>query len=101
MGRNFLAHREGDATNAVLAAAGYNFPRLLAWLELVLGPFLQAPGRESEAQTALKSKVHSRRISGAAMRGAAITGQVTTQRYLATTPVKSENASLNPPISKV
>ena len=32
MDRNFLAHREGDAINAVLAAAGYNFRRLLAWL---------------------------------------------------------------------
>ena len=36
MGRNFLAHRDGDAINAVLAAAGYNFRRLLAWLGLVL-----------------------------------------------------------------
>src|SRR5262249_12254343 len=26
MGRNYLAHASGDATNAVLAAAGYNFP---------------------------------------------------------------------------
>ena len=32
MGRNFLAHSAGDAANAVLAAAGYNFRRLLAWL---------------------------------------------------------------------
>lgn len=32
MGRNYLAHAAGDATNAVLAAAGYNFRRLLAWL---------------------------------------------------------------------
>ena len=30
MGRNFLAHAQGDAINAVLAAAGYNFRRLLA-----------------------------------------------------------------------
>jgi IS5 family transposase len=36
MGRNYLAHREGDAINAILAAAGYNFRRLLAWLELLL-----------------------------------------------------------------
>jgi transposase, IS5 family len=36
MGRNFLAHRQGDAINAVLAAAGYNFRRLLAWLRLLL-----------------------------------------------------------------
>ena len=31
MGRNHLAHAAGDAINAVLAAAGYNFRRLLAW----------------------------------------------------------------------
>lgn len=42
MGRNFLAHRNGDAINAVLAAAGYNFRRLLAWLALVLCWFRQA-----------------------------------------------------------
>ena len=33
MGRNFLKGSHGDAANAVLAAAGYNFRRLLAWLE--------------------------------------------------------------------
>ncbi len=32
MGRNHLAGTDGDAANAVLAAAGYNFRRLLAWL---------------------------------------------------------------------
>ena len=32
MGRNFLKGTHGDAANAVLAAAGYNFRRLLAWL---------------------------------------------------------------------
>jgi transposase, IS5 family len=36
MGRNHLAHVAGDATNAVLAAAGYNFRRLLAWLAAFL-----------------------------------------------------------------
>ena len=35
MGRNFLAHAVGDAINAVLAAAGYNFRRLLAWLAIL------------------------------------------------------------------
>ena len=34
MGRNYLAHHAGDAVNAVLAAAGYNFHLLLRWLEL-------------------------------------------------------------------
>jgi IS5 family transposase len=41
MGRNYLAHRAGDAVNAVLAAA-YNFHLLLKWLELLLSRFLAA-----------------------------------------------------------
>ena len=36
MGRNYLAGTHGDAANAVLAAAGYNFRRLLEWLALLL-----------------------------------------------------------------
>src|SRR5829696_4855172 len=36
MGRNHLAGRTGDAANAVLAAAGYNFGLLLRWLALLL-----------------------------------------------------------------
>jgi transposase, IS5 family len=36
MGRNYLCHREGDAANAVLAAVGYNFRRLIKWLRLLL-----------------------------------------------------------------
>lgn len=36
MGRNYLIGRHGDATNAVLAAVGYNFRRLLAWLAALL-----------------------------------------------------------------
>jgi len=35
MGRNYLWHRQGDASNAVLAAVGYNFRRLIRWLELL------------------------------------------------------------------
>ena len=35
MGRNFLKGAHGDAANAVLAAAGYNFRRLLAWLATI------------------------------------------------------------------
>jgi transposase, IS5 family len=42
MGRNHLAHAAGDAINAVLAAAGYNFRRLLAWLALLLSVLLNA-----------------------------------------------------------
>jgi transposase, IS5 family len=36
MGRNHLAHSSGDAINAILAAAGYNFHRLIQWLRLLL-----------------------------------------------------------------
>ncbi len=41
MGRNQLAHRAGDAANAILAAIGYNFRRLLAWFSLLLRLFLE------------------------------------------------------------
>src|SRR5580700_4636506 len=40
MGRNYLWHRHGDAINAVLAAAGYNFRLLLRWLQLLLRQIL-------------------------------------------------------------
>jgi transposase, IS5 family len=40
MGRNYLWHRQGDATNAVLAAVGYNFRRLICWLRLLLPQIL-------------------------------------------------------------
>jgi len=36
MGRNYLAHTQGDAINAILAAAGYNFRQLLNWLRILL-----------------------------------------------------------------
>jgi hypothetical protein len=49
MERNYLAHRAGDAANAVLAAAGYNFRRLLRWLSFLLLVWLQG----SVAQTSV------------------------------------------------
>jgi IS5 family transposase len=52
MGRNFLAHREGDAINAVLAAAGYNFRRLIAWLDIIVRIILQALAHISAPQMA-------------------------------------------------
>lgn len=36
MDRNYLAHRHGDLNNAVLAAVGYNFRRLIKWLRDLL-----------------------------------------------------------------
>ena len=50
MGRNYLAGPEGDAANAVLAAAGYNFRRLLEWLRLLLCLFLAALAAEPDDQ---------------------------------------------------
>jgi IS5 family transposase len=38
--RNYLAHRHGDFNNAVLAAAGYNFRRLIRWFRMLLRLFL-------------------------------------------------------------
>jgi IS5 family transposase len=56
MSRNFLDHARGDAINAVLAAAGYNFRRLLAWLALLcaflLAAFAGAPPSENHAVAA-------------------------------------------------
>ena len=43
MGRNYLWHRAGDVANAVLAAACYNFRRLLRWLQLRLREILVQP----------------------------------------------------------
>jgi IS5 family transposase len=42
MGRNYLWHRRGDAANAVLAAAGYNFRRLIRWLSILWRLLLSA-----------------------------------------------------------
>ena len=40
MNRNYLAHATGDAINAVLAAVGNNFRRILNWLVLWFALFL-------------------------------------------------------------
>jgi IS5 family transposase len=42
MGRNYLWYRQGDAINAILAAAGYNFSLLLRWLRILLSKILAA-----------------------------------------------------------
>ena len=46
MDRNYLAGRHGDASNAILAAVGYNFRRLIRWLKLLLCQFLARLTRE-------------------------------------------------------
>jgi transposase, IS5 family len=52
MGRNHLAHASGDAINAVLAAAGYNFRRLINWLRLLLLRILIALGAADQLTSA-------------------------------------------------
>jgi len=42
MDRNYLAGRRGDVNNAILAAVGYNFRRLLRWLSILLRLILAA-----------------------------------------------------------
>ncbi len=48
MNRNYLHGSDGDANNAVLAAAGYNFRRMLAWLRLFLCLLLAMLGVQHE-----------------------------------------------------
>ena len=55
MGRNYLAGTHGDAANAILAAAGYNFRRLLEWLALLLSSILVAFTAAASQETPLKS----------------------------------------------
>jgi transposase, IS5 family len=42
MNRNYLKGRDGDRSNAVLAAAGYNFGLLLRWLAMLLRALIRA-----------------------------------------------------------
>src|SRR5262249_60728018 len=52
MGRNCLAHASGDAITAVLAAAGYNFRHLLAWMRFLLLRILIALGLAAQLKLA-------------------------------------------------
>jgi len=45
LGRCYLKGRAGDAANAILTAAGYNFRRILAWLRMLLRKILIAISR--------------------------------------------------------
>jgi IS5 family transposase len=42
MGRSFFKGAQGDAVSAVLAAAGYNFRKLVAWLAIFWRVFIMA-----------------------------------------------------------
>lgn len=55
MNRNYLAGPQGDAINAVLAAAGYNFRLILNWLRLLLCLIVSAILPKSQAAVKLQT----------------------------------------------
>jgi transposase, IS5 family len=55
LGRCYLKGRDGDATNAILSAVGYNLRLVLAWLRMLLRFILVALLRTFAIQPALKS----------------------------------------------
>jgi len=69
MDRNYLAGEQGDAVNAVLAAAGYNFSLLLRWFRQLLclfaALFLTFQSRPMPQQPAGKRVLHDRRPTAA------------------------------------
>ena len=52
MNRNYLAHSHGDATNAILAAAGYNFSLILKWIKALWLIFCWALFSSAQAKAA-------------------------------------------------
>ena len=58
MDRNFLIGTEGDAANAVLAAVGYNFARLLAWLRGLWRALLTSLARRVCRQSPRRTRVN-------------------------------------------
>ena len=55
LGRCYLKGRAGDAANAVLTAAGYNFRRVLAWLKILLRLIINALIAHFSAPSLLKT----------------------------------------------
>ena len=48
LGRNHLAGQHGDAVNAIMAAVGYNFRRILAWLAALLCVLIALTGASGQ-----------------------------------------------------
>src|SRR5689334_14315051 len=63
MDRNYLAGRRGDAANAVLAAVGYNFRLLLAWLSVLLSVLLAAARRAIESGARSGASPHAMHVA--------------------------------------
>ncbi|MBY3390171.1 hypothetical protein HFN66_30240 [Rhizobium laguerreae] len=72
MGRNHLTWTIGDAANAILAAVGYNFRRILAWIRFCIaisGQFWRYPKRQTRSPPSA-----NRRSSRATQNCAAVLG---------------------------
>lgn len=52
MGRNYLAHEQGDAINPILAAVGYNFRLILKWIRLCCAQIWMTLVSQSAVKTA-------------------------------------------------
>jgi Transposase DDE domain len=86
MGRNHLAHASGNAINAVLAAVGYNFRRLLAWLSLLLLRILIALGLIAQLKS-ICNRVSSR-TTDPSLADADSQGSAAAQEYFIRTTVR-------------
>ena len=78
MDRNYLAGRHGDAINAILAAVGYNFRRLIRWLTLLFALVLLAISPPPKSIVAVNRD--SSRTTGSAHRSSAAGGVPTDRR---------------------
>ena len=63
MDRNYLAGRHGDANNAVLAAVGYNFRRLINWLRIFVASFWRCSSCSQNRCPSEKVILHGRQIN--------------------------------------
>jgi hypothetical protein len=87
MARNYLAGTHGDAANAILAAAGYNFRRLLEWLALLLS-ITGRPQRRDQSRSAAQTRLK------AFFTGDYFTYIITTRRITSGELLKYRNGSL-------
>ncbi|MDP9099883.1 MAG: hypothetical protein M3N48_12975, partial [Verrucomicrobiota bacterium] len=62
MARNYLWYRRGDAANAILAAVGYNFRRLIHWLRLLVCQILVALMATPNPRRRENSVLHGRLV---------------------------------------
>ena len=70
MGRNHLAHAAGDANNAVLAAAGYNFRRFPGLAEAIFARLVRHARAAKRLATILKRDLIGERLPSSSRPGA-------------------------------